>query len=66
MITDEIMEALEMLSERADNRYEKHAIACVMSMFGDFSEDHWQSMNEGEREEWIKKYIDEQNCISKN
>ena len=58
MITDEIMDAIEMMIEICSNEEQAKGMEAVKEMLGDFEEGGWLSMvNPSERYEWLEQYL---------
>ena len=58
MITDEIMDALDMMIELCTDKQQKLGIVAVKEMLGDFDEQAWLNMdNPSECKEWLSEYL---------
>lgn len=56
MVTDGILGAITEMMNQATDDYEETIIQTVYNMLADFDEDHWDAMNELNRQEWIRSY----------
>ena len=56
MITDEIMEVLNVLGEFISGS-EASLIECIKELFTDFDEYVWNGMSKWERRNWVEDYI---------
>lgn len=58
MITDEVMDAIEMMIEICSNEEQAKGMESVKEMLGDFVQDGWLSMvNPAECYEWLEQYL---------
>lgn len=58
MVTDEIMDAIEMMIEICSNEEQAKGMESVKEMLGDFVQDGWLSMvNPSECYEWLEQYL---------
>ncbi len=57
MITDEIMEAMEMMAELCKDPQQKAAILAVQDMLGDFEEASWRKKAFAEKAIWVRWYL---------
>ena len=57
MITDEIMEAIEIAINCCDDRMAVDGMISLRNMLGDFSEDEWLNMTPNKRRDWVKKFL---------
>lgn len=58
MVTDEIMEAVEMVIGTFSTEEERRAGNIIMEMLGELNEDVWVCMTDSEKAKWIDGYID--------
>lgn len=57
MITDEILEAYDAMSEMVAGMDVQSAVEILRNMLCDFDEFRWNSSSEAERQEWLKQFI---------
>lgn len=57
MITDEILEAYDMLSEMVVGWDAHWAVKALREMLCEFDEFRWNSSTEDERKEWLKQFL---------
>ena len=57
MITDEILEAYDALSEMVVGMDAHWAVQILREMMCDFDEFRWNSSTEAERQEWLKQFL---------
>lgn len=57
MITDQIMEAIDMMLELCEDEREAFGISALRDMLGDFDSDEWSLMSTTECRDWIKQYL---------
>lgn len=58
MITDEIMDAIDMMIEICSNEEQAKGMEAVREMLGDFCEGAWLCMvNPSECYEWLERYL---------
>lgn len=56
MITDEIIDTIDMLIEMCGSKEQKNGMESVKEMLMDFDDHEWLNMEESERREWVKEY----------
>lgn len=56
MITDEIMEVLNIIGEMLGNE-ENSLLESIKNLLADFDDYVWNGMGEQERRNWIEEYI---------
>ncbi len=59
MITDEIVEAMDMMIELCSDRTQAVGMDAMREMLCDLDVDNWPSMSEEERKEWMISFL---NC----
>ena len=58
MITDEIMESIDMLIEICSNKEQVKGMKSVREMLADFDESVWiNTKNPSDRHEWLSQYL---------
>ena len=57
MITDGILDAVQMIIDRFETPEEVNAGENIFNMLGDYDEDEWYSMSDEEKAEWIASYV---------
>lgn len=57
MITDEILEAYDAMSEMVVGMDAHWAVKILRNMLCDFDEFRWNSSTEEERQEWLKQFL---------
>ena len=57
MITDEILEAFDMLVEMMGNCDGIRIASALREMLGEFDEFRWNSGSEAERKEWLQQFM---------
>lgn len=57
MITDAVIEAIDLMAEMVNDRKELAGIMAVREMLCDFSEDDWITMSEKERKLFLEDYL---------
>lgn len=57
MITDEILEAIDLFTGLCCNGEETAKMEALREMLKDFSEAEWLSMSENEKAEWVGHYF---------
>lgn len=60
MVTDKMMEAIEMMVEMCNNEEQKRGMESVRKMLADFVEEVWIGDKSLECNEWLKQYLHEQ------
>lgn len=56
MITDEIINAIDLLIELCSGKEQKSGMESLKEMLMDFDNDEWLNMTEAERCEWLKEF----------
>lgn len=56
MITDEIIDAIDLLIEMCSGKEQKNGMESVKEILMDFDNDKWLNMTESERREWLKEF----------
>lgn len=56
MITDEIMEAIEMMISNCEGTEQRKGMESLSNMLEDFDEYSWLKMNDNERKNWIDQF----------
>lgn len=59
MITDEIVEAMDMMIELCSDRTQAMGMDAMREMLCDLDVDNWPSMSQEERQKWIASFL---NC----
>lgn len=57
MITDEILEAIDLFAALCCNGEETEKMEAIREMLRDFAEGEWLSMSDAEKAEWMKRYL---------
>lgn len=58
MITEEIMEAVGLMTDLCSDNRQREVLEAVYDMLSDFSEEVWFSMkSDEERHEWLRIYL---------
>ena len=57
MVTDEIMDAIDMLIEICDNEQQIKGMESIREMLTDFDECEWFMKNPSDCHEWLKQYL---------
>lgn len=57
MITDAIVEAMDMLVDLIANKQKKAGALSIREMLCDFAEENWAPMSEEERTEWLEQFL---------
>lgn len=59
MITDAIIEAIDLMIENCKNEEQAAGMEKVKNMLADFDEETWEDIGSQEKGEWVKQYIAE-------
>ena len=62
MITDQIMEAIDMMVELCEDKRMAIGMSALRDMLGDIDCDEWCLMSTTECREWVKQYLPESKC----
>ena len=57
MITDEIVEAIDMLIELCSNDQQVKGMNLIREMLCDFDDLQWMQMDQSERNKWLEQYL---------
>lgn len=57
MITDQIVEALNVLIDLCDNEEHKKAIEAAYDMLLDYDDNEYWAMSDAERTDWVRQYM---------
>ena len=59
MITDAIIEAIDLMIENCKNEEQAAGMEKVKNMLADFDEETWEDIGSQEKGEWVTQYIAE-------
>ena len=57
MITDDIMDAANLMQELCKSKKEAYGMGRMIEMLADLDVDIWPSMDSEERQKWISRYL---------
>lgn len=57
MITEGIINAIDLMIEQCDNEEQKRGIISVREMLCDFDHDVWDETEQSHRIEWLKSFL---------
>lgn len=58
MITDKIMEAIDMMIDICSDEEQAKGMSSIREMLADYDEDNWSDLDDcGVREEWLEQFL---------
>lgn len=58
MITDKIMEAIDMMIDICSDEEQAKGMSSIREMLADYDEDNWSDLDDcGAREEWLEQFL---------